>query len=209
MKLLDKALLIVFFTLFFLCGQTIQQTSKITIADVPPKLYKGTIIDGLKWKDKAGVHIIIITQLKKGHPFTKGFVSELYAQKYTMSKDSFIPDWKVQEFTPVNQAEVKYIDSTLLLFNNDNDTLPESRFFYVFKIDGLDPLQVKEVFQFRNRNLVIRGQIPIEIDPVKIDTSEYKKEMDKAFDSIPKNIRTVASKDWDDFIHKKFPVFKK
>jgi len=129
MKLHDKVLLIVSFLMCFSGAQTIHNPIKISKEEIPHKLFKGDIVDGLKWNDKEGSHIIIVVQYKKGKSFEKGWISELYAHKFTVVADSFKQDWKIQEFTPANQAEVRYIDSTLVLFDVNNDSIAESRFF--------------------------------------------------------------------------------
>ena len=52
--------------------------------------------------------------------------------------------------------------------------------------------------------LAIRGEIPVEDDP-----KQYQKNIDKAFEQIPLNIKKIASDDWDNFINTKFDILKR
>lgn len=164
---------------------------------------KGKIVKTAKWHDKSGIHYIIISEYNNKEICTKGFKSEFYARQFT-KKDSFVVDWKIQDFSTNQCEKIYYLDTSFAVFDIDNDGIAETRFFYEFGHDCCDPLAVKYMLHYNNNKLAIRGKIPM----TEESKNDYIKKIDKAYDKYPEVIKEFAIKDWDNFINNVYDVFK-
>lgn len=195
---LDKIIfLLAIFYLQGFCGEFNIVIDTLSKKDIPNGVaINGKIVDCIKWKDKIGVHCIVISESTQKEICEPGFKSQLFAFQYSVKDSTFIIDWKIQDFGSNECEKVYYLKQTLRIVDIENDGVGESRFFYEFGHDCCDPLIVKYMLHVKDNKLAIRGKIPMQEDDKKL----YEKNIDKAFQNYSKIYGDFASKDWDDFI---------
>lgn len=174
--------------------------------DIPKAVaINGNIVDGIKWKDKKGVHYIIISEVTQKELCDSAFKSQLFALQYSLNDSAITIDWKIQDFGSNQCEQIFYLKKTLRIIDIENDGIGESRFFYEFGHDCCDPIVVKYMLHVKDKKLAIRGKIPMQEDDQKL----YEKNLDKAFQNYDKIYADFALKDWDDFVQNHYEIFSK
>ena len=187
------------------CGDSNIVIDSLSKNDIPKGVViNGKIIDGIKWKDKIGVHCIIISELTQKEICEPGFKSQLFVLQYSLKDTTFNIDWKIQDFGSNECEKVFYLKQSLHVVDIEKNVICESRFFYEFGHDCCDPVIVKYMLHIKDDKLAIRGKVPMQEDNKKL----YEKNIDKAFQNYSNIYESFASKDWDDFIKNLFNFLK-
>jgi hypothetical protein len=156
----------------------------------------GNILEARKWKDKSGIHLIIITEKIKGTFCEPEYTAELHAYGFDEANARMVKAWEIVDFSENACSSVRYLPGTLKLSDIDGNGTIETAFFYEHSHDCCDPIRVKYILHKDGVQLPIHGQVPM----IKEETESYKKEMGKAYEKCPLIIKDFASKAWDGFI---------
>ena len=188
------------------CDDTKIIVDTLSKKDIPNAVaINGKIVDGIKWKDKIGVHCIAISEVTQKEICEPGFKSQLFALQYSFKDTTITIDWKIQDFGSNECEHVYYLKQSLRIVDIENNGIGEPRFFYEFGHDCCDPLIVKYILHVKDNKLAIRGKIPMHEDDNKL----YEKNIDKAFQNYSKIYSDFASKDWDDFVKNHYDILRK
>jgi hypothetical protein len=206
----DRIFLILIVFAAYLFGAEIPYSKQIRIIDFNkeqlPKeiIVKGTISECVKFADAKGTHILVVTEYVNGEYMTPSYVSEIFAGDFLETDSKYHLLWKIWDSSNSVDATVGYEKGSLKIFDLDSNGIADSRFFYSIVKEGADPETLKYMMHLNTIKLAIRGEIPVEDDP-----KQYQKNIDKAFEQIPLNIKKIASDDWDNFINTKFDILKR
>lgn len=158
--------------------------------------YKGKLVDGAHWIDNNGEHYLVISDLTKGEPFSKGYTSNIYGTCYQKKDQQWTVYWSIKEFNQGVWESTVYTDQSLSITDLDQDGLAESCFHYRVTPDGLDPERVKVLMHVKGEKYGIRGQLGAEA--ASLDELEIKN-IDPKFKNIAPIFQEHASKTWDNY----------
>jgi hypothetical protein len=168
---------------------------KVTNANYPVFLPspKGKIVDAIKWSDRSGTNILVISEFKKGTTLQKGFASELFASQFLLKGGTYDTIWKIKDFN-YKDSDIEYAPGTLKLLDIDNDGDAESLFFYT--ISSVDHQITKLILHTKGQKLVIRGYYTI------FDSGDEPREdslvVDPAFNKVNSTFKKIAIEEWHD-----------
>lgn len=157
--------------------------------------YKGKLIDAKEFNDAEGKHIAILSRLEDKTFGQKGYKTEIYAYKYTISDGKYEKNWEIKDFNPSFLMTADIVEK-LDVLDIDKDGLAETVFMYEISPDGLDPITLKLMLHYKNKKYAIRGEIPQQ------ESDIYKQKIDPAFDELPREVRAYAIKRWDAYLKK-------
>lgn len=166
--------------------------------------YDGKISAGAKWKDKNGTNILIltVTEIK-----TKGDKrsAEIFAYNYIVDGGSNKLLWKMYDFIKDCEFDVtlNFIENSLTITDEDNNGIGESTIHYKMGCrSDVSPVDMKLIMHEGETKYAIRGNTRVEIkgqDPIGGEMN-----IDKSFESAPKELLRYAKVQWDKYRVEKY-----
>jgi len=195
--------------IILLCFETIlcQGQIKVTWLDsgsVPKGIkYEGKIKDGLRWTDKSGDNIVIITetgfytsQAKKDEDMVNRN-AELFAYHFINKEDSLKQTWKVYDFIkdcPLD-IEASFIKNTFQVTDLNKDGVAEVWLMYKTVCHGdISPCDMKIIMYQGQQKFAMRGQNKVKVSDTEFYGGNYK--FDDAFNKGPEVFKEFAKKLW-------------
>lgn len=178
------------------------RTTKLTENTIPkPAMYKGKMINAVRWKDKQGDNIVITTETgtfpTKNSENGDGHDAELYAHRYIMDGTSANEMWRVYDFVkdcPLD-IQVAFIRNSFQVTDLDKDGTAEVWIMYKTACHGdVSPCDMKIIMYEGDQKYAVRGENKVKISATESFGGEYK--MDQAFLNGPKTFRDFAKKLW-------------
>ena len=165
--------------------------------------FKGRIIDGARWIDKNGENILMVTNtpVKDINKQSEEREQRLYAYNYISTQNGgYALLWKIEDFSDSYcDVAAETFPGTMEVLDIDGDGIAESAFIY--KLEGrcdVSPLDIKLMMHSGSTKLVIRGNTIVHPGPG--ETYGGTKNFDPAFNTVSKDLKTFASRKWDDFV---------
>lgn len=198
-----KSILTLYFVFIFLFGCSGQDKRvnfiKISPESLPEEIdYKGKVKLSVKWNDKNGKNIMIVTEFDSGKFFTPSWKSKLFAWQYIISNENVKMVWDIWDFAPKLYYKLRLIDTTFDLTDLNNDGYYEPSFIYNKVSDGLEPKILKLMMFNKGEKFAIRGVMPRQ----KSAKDKYEKNIDPSFENTNLKFKEYASKKWDDYVIK-------
>jgi len=191
-----KRFILIIYILFINNCLHSQDMNVIELNDFPAGVsYDGEIIESIQWKDKLGLHYLIITYESTGSFFGPNWKAILRGYEYLVTKDKVDLVWDIIDYSTNPYTNVLFVSNSLRISDLNNDGICESMFIYVINPDGLDPAKAKLIFHNHSDKLAIRGLLP----KIKDDDKLYEKNVDNAFKSNKNEFLVEASNYWDKF----------
>lgn len=152
---------------------------------------KGTLVEAVRWTDKSGDNLIVISEYQTGNILEPGYSSELFAAQWLITAQDAQEVWKIKDFNYVD-GELDYTAQTLDVQDIDKDGVAESSFLYT--IVSSDKQTTKMMLHTRGTKLAIRGHwnIDIDADEPELDTIT----VDDLFKKYPRKFETYAQQRW-------------
>lgn len=201
--------LAVLISLFFLFHWSNAQIKTQTNKDLPKTItYKGKVISSLKWTDKAGENILVLTNVeafKSNKQIANdidmvNYDAELYAYHYVKKGTSYELLWKITDFARECPFDilVQFLDNSVEVTDLDNNGIAETWLIYrVACRSDVSPATQKLIMHEGEMKYAIRGttKIAMQGDP------SYGGEMtlDGNFKGGKKEFRDYATKIWKKF----------
>ena len=162
---------------------------------------QGEIKDAKTWLENGDSNIVVISEMERGKPCEKDFVSRLFGYRLLKKGDAWSVVWKIQDqVAPSSCQETHYSDSSLQMVDVDGSGMKETVFFYWIAGDGTDPVKLKMMFHFNGKKLPIRGRIPW----TEEDSSAYEMTLDPSLKTAPVIAQKFALKAWTAFMKKNY-----
>ncbi len=165
---------------------------------------KGEFKDGIRYFDKLGEHITIITetgsynneQNKQGN---SGIDAELSAYNFAVNEDNTIKQiWRVYDFykdCPVDIA-ANFVENIFQVTDLNDDGIAEIWLMYIIGCKGdISPWNMKIIMYEGNQKFAMRGEEKV-IAAGEVYGGEYK--FDNAFNNGVKVFRDFAQKLWEE-----------
>jgi len=191
--------------LFLILTQTCLAQFKVTKLDkssIPKNIqYTGNIVQAVRWTDKTGDNIVILTSRDKTQikntPDDGYSDGAIYAYHYLVSGDSAKQTWKVYDYVKECSVDMflYFVDKTFAVTDLNNDGKKEVWIMYKASCQGdVSPIPTKIIMYQDNKKFAIRGTTR-----VKVSANEYMGggfTFDEAFKNAPAEFRKYAQKLW-------------
>lgn len=176
----------------------------IDVCNLPKGIsYNGTFKEGIKYFDKLGEHIALITENTyysiNGEEFSN---AELFAYHFDLKDGNNITQtWRVYDFYKECPVEVRaeFLDNTFQITDLDNNGIAEIWLTYIQGCKGdVSPWNMKIIMYQGKQKYAMRGSQRIfymSDDGIQKYGGGYT--FDKAFDNAPKAIYDFAEKLWE------------
>jgi len=170
---------LVVFSVQHVCAQ--RYVKKIS-ADKIPVPYAGTVLEAYEYKDVAGLHYYIATDVRTDK------MDSLFVRCYTKTDTGFRKDWQIRDFSAYG---ITY-ETLLKITDINNDGVYETVFAYRVEGDVLNhgTLTIKLLLHYKNQKYAIRNF-------TYYGSDENKLEMDQSFNAIPKQVKAFAINMWN------------
>ncbi|WP_295666705.1 M949_RS01915 family surface polysaccharide biosynthesis protein [uncultured Mucilaginibacter sp.] len=169
----------------FLQTSRAQMFVKNILHDKIPVSYTGKAIDAYEYRDKAGLHIYLVTKIKQDKPINK---VSIFGFAYTSINGVFVKDWEIKDFS--DDDVLLYYEHTIIV-DVDKDGIYETFFVYELDPNMGEGSNWKVMVHYKNIKAVLRAHIP------ELDSDNYTETMDKSFDTMPVPIKKIAKSVWD------------
>lgn len=201
------------FILTILCsiptiGQTRLQLTQLDTKKLPKEMkFDGKIKNAVKWTDKLGENIVILTETgkylnKKIKHETDGLDAELFAYHYIISNDSIKQTWRIYDYVfdcPVD-IEASFIKNTFQVTDLNNDGIAEIWLMYKTVCHGdVSPCDMKIIMYQGRQKFAMRGQNRVYDGILENGIKHYtggEYQFDQAFKTGPKEFLEFAKKLW-------------
>jgi len=196
---------IIGFLVSFILTQTCFAQFKVTNLDkssIPKSVhYTGNIVQAVRWTDKTGDNIVILTVTdktqSKNAPDDSYSDGALYAYHYIVSRDNSKQTWRVYDYVkecPVDMF-LYFIDKTFAVTDLNHDGTAEVWIMYKVSCQGdVSPVPMKIIMYQDDKKFAVRGTTRVEPSPNKFMGGEYT--FDEAFKDAPAEFRQYAEKLW-------------
>lgn len=192
------------------------KVEKIDSTQFPKSIkYEGFVKNALKWKDKAGDHIVIITET--GYHINKKFVhesdgsdAELFAYHYIISGNEAKQSWKVYDYVSDCPVDIvaSFVKNTLQVTDNNNNGIAEIWLMYKTACHGdVSPSEMKIIMYEGSTKYAMRGENKVAVGIGDNGTEQYiggEFKFDENFKKGPKVFKEFAQKLWDDNVIEKW-----
>lgn len=198
--------------LSFVVGGKLGGKEEISVHQLPKEIaYKGVFKGGIRYDDKSGEHIVLITEnayetstaefsaFRDGE-YVDGTYSnaELFAYHYDVNgSGEAAQTWRVYDFSKECSTDVvaRFLDDTFQITDLDDDGVAEIWLVYVYGCRGdVGPLGMKIIMYEGRRKFAMRGEQKIVYAPGDEYGGEYK--FDSAFNDA-RVFRDFAKNLWD------------
>ena len=186
------------------------EPTKIDSLELPKSIqYNGFIKNAIRWDDKLGKNIVILTETgifrseKIKHESEDSNDAALYGYHFIIKNNEAVQTWKVYDY--VNDCSVdivtSFIENTLKITDLNKNGIAEVWLMYKTACHGdVSPSEMKIIMYEGSNKFAIRGenrvQIGIDDDNEKIFIGgEYK--VDDAFENGPKVFKVFAQNLWN------------
>ncbi len=205
---MQRSLLFISLLFIFLVPSSFSQ-SKIKLLDaaiskLPKEVsYKGSIKDIVRWSDKSGENITILSEsgvFTKGDPDAdmENKNAEVYAINYLVTKDSSKVKWKVIDYERNCPFDIvcAFVNKTLQVTDLNNDGVAEVWMMYkVACRSDVSPSNMKIIMYEGSQKFAMRGQNKVQMTETELYGGDYK--FDEALEKAPKKFRDFALKMWN------------
>jgi hypothetical protein len=183
--------------------QTCLAQFKVTKLDknaVPKNIqYNGNIVQAVRWIDKTGDNIVILTATDKTP--SKGPMggrdAALYAYHYLVSGDSIKQTWKVYDYVEDCDVDIDlyFLDKTFAVTDLNKDGKAEVWIMYKNSCRGdVSPAPMKIIMYQDGKKFAVRGTNKVQHSANYYDGGEFR--FDDAFKTAPAEFRKYAERLW-------------
>lgn len=193
-----------------LTAQAQIKVEKLNKAAIPTSItFKGHVVDGAKFSDKDGEHLVVLTET--GVVDAKSADSEgsreaaLYAYDYKVSEGKYILNWQQNDFVEPCELDVaaKYRPNTFSVTDLNNDGVAEVWTMYKTQCTGdVSPALLKVIMHEGAKKYAMRGESLIKLPGSKPYGGKYT--LDAMFKAAPTVFRTYAINLWNKNMLEKF-----
>jgi hypothetical protein len=221
---IKKFAFVTIFLLFILGSKTIYCNeivhSKLNLDEIPKKNhFEGSFIDGYKWFDITGEHIVILSESGPKTSFhheeipKKNDVSydcreaHIYAYHYIKKNSKLELMTKIYDFIrecPFD-LDATFIKNSFEITDLNNDNIYEYSFLYkLYCRSDVSPSSLKFILYDGKNKYAIRGntKIKVSIDPVEYYGGNI--EVGSEFMSAPHKFKEFAVEQWGRFVEEDF-----
>lgn len=166
--------------------------------------YTGKIVAGVKWEDKMGSNVVIVTETEekaRGDFRSK----ELFAYHFIIEGKTGRQLWKIQDFVKDCEFDLtlNYIKNSLTITDLDSNNIAETCFMYKLSCrSDVSPNDLKLMMHEGDKKYAIRGTTRITITGEGKYGGEMK--IDQAFNTAPREFTEFAKKHWKKFNTEKY-----
>jgi hypothetical protein len=164
--------------------------------------YTGRIKSAVRWTDKSGDNIVIITETgviaSKTATSEDSRDAEIYAYLYIVGEDKTVLSWRVYDFVKDCPLDIQanFLKNTFQVTDLNKDGFAEVWLMYKMVCRGdVGPCDMKIIMYEGKQKYAMRGQNKVQIDENEFYGGEYT--FDKAFTDGPAAFRDFAKKLWD------------
>ncbi|WP_121807975.1 M949_RS01915 family surface polysaccharide biosynthesis protein [Mucilaginibacter kameinonensis] len=179
------------------------KVTKLSKTDIPESIvYKGHIIDAVKYTDKTGDHIVITTETgitqQKATKDENFRAAALYAYDYIIIGDGkFKLSWQTNDFSSDCTLDVKadYASDGFAVTDVDNNGFAEVWLVYRTACRGdISPSVMKLIMHEGNKKYAMRGESKVKVSEKETIGGTYT--FDAAFKTAPPTFRKYAADTW-------------
>jgi hypothetical protein len=174
------------------------------VKDIPKDLkYDGKVVASVRWTDKNGDNILIITEtdIKSKKSKNKDEDPEqskwLYGYNYILQDNSNKLLWKIQDFVDKCDASVDctFIPNSLTITDINGDGIAESTFLYKLGCrSDVSPIGLKLMMHENDLKYALRGETLIKLSETY---GGEIKNTDPSFEKAPAGFLDYAKKQWE------------
>lgn len=169
--------------------------------------YEGTVKKAVRWNDKAGDHIVILSETgiyvnNKFKHENEGGDAELFAYHFMVQNDSAVQAWRIYDFIadcPVD-IEASFIENSFRVTDLNNDGISEIWVMYKTVCHGdVSPSDMKIIMYQGAQKFAIRGQTKVFDGTDEKGKKHYSGgdfTIDKAFTEGPAAFLSFAKAMW-------------
>lgn len=171
--------------------------------------HRGTMVEGRRWRDSLGEHVMILTQtgaFPSATPTAPGEDplrdAEIYAYDYLRRGDGWELLWRTTDFQRdcVFDLFAGFVPSSVSVTDVDADGLAEATFLYTLACrSDVSPATRKLIMHEGATKYAIRGTT----DVSRMVGAEYgrgTREIDPSFESAAPAVRAYAVREWERFV---------
>ncbi|MGB3949266.1 MAG: hypothetical protein WBM13_14860 [Bacteroidia bacterium] len=201
--------------ILFIFTQSLTVFAQVTIQSTPldlnqlPKAlkYEGTVKAAIRFSDKTGDNIVIITETgsytnAKFKHENEGNDAELFAYQFSIKNDSIKQLWKVYDYIsdcPFD-IEASFIKNTLQITDLNKDGMAEVWLLYLVACrSDVSPADMKIIMYQAQQKYAMRGKNKVEVTTDDKGNKQYtggEYKFDPAFKSAPKEFSVFAEQLW-------------
>jgi len=178
-------------------------STHLTQKEIPKAIpYEGKFKNAIKWVDKSGENIVIITETGEYQSRTESNEdyrdAKLYAYHFSLKNNIFTQTWKIQDFIyacPVD-IEAQFIPNTFQITDLNKNGIGEVWLMYKTVCHGdVSPSNMKIIMQEGSKKFAMRGRNRVEYGKGKFEGGEFT--FDQAFLTGPSVFRDFAKALWN------------
>ncbi len=190
-------------------GANAQQVTHLKKAAVPAAMkYHGPFTDAIRYQDKEGTHVVIITQDVTAQPADDDesvYTGILHAWSYLQSGNSVQLSWQLNDNAGPcgGDVDVKFRPGSLSVTDLDHNGLAEVWLVYRVSCHGFQtPSPMKVIMHEGAQKYAMRGttKLKLKVTPVQYKGGDYV--FDEVFNAAPQTFRDYAKglwvKNWDE-----------
>lgn len=195
---------LVFFFLFpmFAFGQNPIRVVSINPIYLPKDIsYKGEILNAIKWIDKSGENLLILTETGGFHndssKYSDSSDAEIYAYHYLIKEKKSILSWDLYDYVKDCEFDIyaTYVKKTLQITDLDNNGIGEVWLVYKMTCTSDVSPQIMKIIMYEDgKKYVMRGKTKVQISDKAYRGGEYA--FDKTFYKAPKEFKEFAKELW-------------
>ena len=176
--------------------------TKLDINSIPKSIqFKGNINQAVRWSDKTGENIVILTVTEKTQSInapSDGYSDgALYAYHYLVSGDNIKQTWRVYDYVKECPLDMflYFVDKTFSVTDLNKDGKAEVWIMYKVSCQGdVSPIPMKIIMFQDNLKYAVRGTTRVKVSAADYIGGEYT--FDEAFKNAPAEFQQYAVKLW-------------
>ncbi len=168
---------------------------EVPVNDLPRSIgcASGAPLFQFTWMDKSGKHFLLGCSLVEKYNGRTPLKYEIEV-KQLITKSSGSPkiEWKIRDFSNSDSSGLAFNNSSIGVFDFDNDSIADSRFLYELS-NGDEPRAYKYMAHIKNVKYVMRGEIPNGFDEESDCSFSWDPSIDKISESAQAALRESAT----------------
>jgi hypothetical protein len=164
--------------------------------------YNGNLVKAVKWKDKTGDNIVLLTVTNKTetpNAYDKDTKdAALYAYHFIIKKDSIIKSWRVYDFVKSCFADIflNFVENSFAITDLNKDGYAEVWMMYQNSCrSDVSPISMKIIMYENNKKFALRGETKVKTN--KTDYIGGTFTLNQAFKQAPVSFRRYALQLWN------------
>lgn len=179
------------------------EVSNLDSSKLPKSInYEGNLIKAVKWKDKMGINIVLLTEthkIKTPNSYDEDAKdAALFAYHFIARNDSIVKSWRVYDFVKNCSADIflNFIKGAFSITDLNEDGYAEVWMMYKNSCrSDVSPISMKIIMYEKNKKFALRGSTTVKVNETDFEGGDY--EFDKAFNKAPTSFKNYAKHLWE------------